>query len=117
LDGRLQEIVAELGEEEVRQLRLKELQEQLDRLSQARAAQETVLDNLRQIVATLKEQEKLVETLGRQFEAARRRLSELEIRLAERQAERGTFAQVLSREQAIELAYAAWLEARARLER
>lgn len=117
LDGRLQEIVAELGEEEVRQARLKELQEQLDRLSQARAAQETGLENLRKIVATLKEQEKMVETLGRQLEAAQRRSSELETRLAERQVERGSFAQVLSREAEIESAYAAWLEARARLER
>ena len=117
LDGRLQEIVAELGEEGVRQARLKELQEQLDRLSQARAAQETVLDNLRQIVATLKEQEKLVETLARQLEGAQRRLGELENRLTERQVERESFAEVLSHAEAIEAAYAVWLQARASLER
>ena len=117
LDGRLQEIAAELGEEGVRQARLNELQEQLDRLSQARAAQENSLDNLRQIVATLKEQEKLVETLARQLEGALRRSSELETRLTERQVERGSFAQVLSHAEAIETAYAAWLQARASLER
>src|SRR3990170_493926 len=117
LDGRLQEIVAELGEEGVRQVRLKELQEQLDRLSQARAPQETVLDNLRQIVATLKEQEKLVDTLARQLEGAQRRLGELENRLTERQVERESFAEVLSHAEAIEAAYAAWLQARASLER
>src|SRR3990170_8190216 len=117
LDGRLQEIVAELGEEGVRQARLKELLEQLDRLSQARAAQETVLDNLRQIVATLKEQEKLVDTLARQLEGAQRRLGELENRLTERQVERESFAEVLSHAEAIEAAYAVWLQARASLER
>jgi DNA repair protein SbcC/Rad50 len=117
LDGRLHEINAELAEEGARRAHLEELQNALGHLSQARAAQETALESIRKIAATLAEQQILVETLGRQLDGVTRGLHELQSRLADRESERASFAQVLARAQEIEAAYAAWEGARAKLER
>ena len=116
LDGRLQEITAELEEEEARKVRLKELQAQLERLAKGRLTQETVLETIRKVAATLAEQRRLVETLARQAEAATQRLTDLEGRLASRQDEKRAFAQLIARQSEIRAAYAAWQQARADLE-
>jgi exonuclease SbcC len=117
LEGRLDEIRRELNEEETRKTRLKELESELERLSEARQVQEKTLENVRQVLATLAEQEKLVAALGKQLDAASRRMVDLEIRLRERREERQVHAQVLERAAEIEAAYAAWERARANLER
>ena len=115
LDGRLHEIDAELGEEETRRKRLAEAQKEMARLEQARRAQEDVLENLRQVAASLAEQGKLVVLLERQGEEASRRLVDLEARLAARQAECQSFTQVITRQEQIQTAYAVWQAARVRL--
>ena len=97
LEGRLDEIRRELNEEEVRKTRLKELESELERLSDARQVQEKTLDNVRQVLATLAEQEKLVAALGKQLDAASQRMVDLELRLRERREERQVHAQVLER--------------------
>lgn len=117
LDGRLHEIKLELDEEDERVRRLAELETDLERLAKARAAQETTLENARKIAATIAEQSKLVETLDQQLESARRRLGEMEARLAERQEERESYAQIQARAEAIEAAFAEWEAQRAELER
>jgi exonuclease SbcC len=117
LEGRLDEIRRELSEEETRKTRLRELEAELERLSEARKVQERTLDNVRQVLATLAEQEKLVATLGKQLDAASRRFVDLETRLRGRLEERQVHAQVLERAAEIEAAYAAWEQARADLER
>jgi DNA repair protein SbcC/Rad50 len=117
IDGRLQEIAAELAEEETRKDRLELLESDLKRLSQSRLVQEAALENIRKVAATLAEQHKLVQTLARQWEASTRRLSELELRMVSRQAEREAFAQTLGRAVLIEEIYAAWQAARLDLER
>jgi exonuclease SbcC len=116
LEGRLQEINAELAEEAARRAHLEELQNALGRLSQARAAQEAALETIRVIAATLAEQEKLVGTLARQLESAARGLDELQARLLARESERASFAQVLAQAHEIEAAYADWERARAKME-
>ena len=60
LDGRLEEINSELGEEAARKARLKELRGELERLSTSRLAQEAVLEQARRSAAQLEEQRKLV---------------------------------------------------------
>lgn len=117
LEGRLHEINAELEEENTRKSRLRELETNLKELAEARAGQEAALENIRQITATLAEQERLVEILGRQFEEARHSLEETKDRLAARIEERRSFNDLLSRADEIESAHQAWLEARANLER
>jgi DNA repair protein SbcC/Rad50 len=116
LDGRLVEINAELSEGEARRTRLAQLETDLDRVAQVRAAQETALQNVRKYVSTLEEQRKLVEALDRQVTAASKRLEALGVRLAERQQESVSYASLLSRSAEIEAAHAAWQESRRELE-
>jgi DNA repair protein SbcC/Rad50 len=116
MDGRLNEISAELSEEETRKYRLKELEAQLEESAKRREAQEATQDTIRKAVATLAEQRRLVEALARQAEAAAQRVKELEGRLALRQEEKDTFTQLISRQDEIQAAYAAWQQKRAALE-
>ena len=117
LDGRLHEIAAELAEEDARKQRLEQLEADLKRLSRERAAQESALENIRKIAATLAEQTRLVDTLARQLQASEQRLSDLESRLAARCMERETFAAILSRAGQIHAAFQDWQARRADLER
>jgi exonuclease SbcC len=117
LEGRMQEITAELAEETSRTARLQELERELTELSQTRAIQEDTLENMRQIAATLAEQERLVTILARQQDEAIKNLEELKNRLAARQDERQSFNKLLSRSAEIEAAYTTWNEARESLAR
>ena len=116
LDGRMQEINAELNEETTRKARLQELERELQELAETRLGQESTLENIRQITATLAEQERLVEILARQFDEANRSLEEVKDRLAARNNDLQSFADLLSRSADIEFAHTAWLEARVNLE-
>ena len=117
LEGRMQEITAELAEETSRTARLQELERELAELSQSRAIQENTLENMRQITASLVEQERLVGVLARQHDEANQNLGELKKRQAARQGERQSFNTLLSHSAAIEAAYTTWNEARESLER
>lgn len=117
LDGQLQEIKLELGEEDERKSRLKTLEEDLERLVKTRTSQEKILDNMRQVAATLAEQGKLVNTLARQLQGARQELEGSKHRLAERMDERESFAELLFQAGEIESAYKQWEQARGELER
>jgi exonuclease SbcC len=117
LDGRLAEINGELAEEELRKARLGEVEESLKRVSMLRHAQEKALENIRKVIATLAEQRKLVENLARQLETLFERQEELRTRLGERQREQALYDQILARADEIHLAYSAWQNLRAELER
>lgn len=116
VDGRLAEINAELNEEEERKLRLKEYQEQLKGLSQARQNQENTLENYRKIAATLENQRSLVEMLYDQLEKNRKLLIETQNLIEQRRAERDSHQQTISQAKNIEANYAAWKQARLDLE-
>lgn len=116
LDGRLAEIHAELNEEFERKARLKEYQEQLKGLSQARQTHEHTLENYRKIVATLEKQRSLVETLHRQLENSAHRLSEMSNLIEQRNTERDKHQATIANAQEIEVNHAAWVQARANLE-
>lgn len=115
LDGRLEEIAAELGEEDERRKRLKELEANLKTLSKARAVQEASVEEMRQRAATMAEQDKLVATLGEQLKRMNDGLVELELRLKERTDENKTFEEVLGREKQIESASKDWQDTRDKL--
>ncbi|UCF27129.1 MAG: hypothetical protein JSW42_10835, partial [Chloroflexota bacterium] len=116
IDGRMQEITAELAEESSRVERLQKLESELNELSESRAVQEETLENMRQIAATLAEQERLVGVLARQSSEAAQNLENLKSRLAARQEERASFNQLLARSAEIEAAYTSWIEARESLQ-
>jgi exonuclease SbcC len=116
IDGRLQEILAELSEEAERKARLKELQAELARYAQARTIQETHLETARRIAAQLAEREQWVASLARALESAAGRLSTQEARLGERQAEQQGYQALAQRAAEIQASYQAWQQARQRLE-
>jgi exonuclease SbcC len=116
IDGRIAEIDAELAEEGTRKSRLQELESSLKQLTHARAAQEGILENIKNAAAVLNEQRKLVETLAKSLEKSRASLSELESRLTEKETERAAYADLVNRAKEIESAYKAWQKTRRELE-
>lgn len=115
LQGRVQEIANELGEEEQRKTRLKELQTQLGSLSKARIAQETAVEELRRRASAVDQQAALVATLAAGVERERTKLAELSTRLSERQTEQAGFADLIQREKEIDQAYKHWQSVREEL--
>ena len=116
IDGRVSEIDAELSEEEQRRTRLAELEAGLKQLTTMRAAQESILENIRRNAALLNEQRKLTATLSAGLERARTALASLESRLAAKTADRASYADLVNRAREIESAYKAWQKVRKELE-
>jgi exonuclease SbcC len=115
LDGRLAEINAELAEADERVGLLETLNAELERLVETRATQEGVLESIRRIRAGIEEQVRFVDSLEKQAEATRRRVSQLEVRLEERTKERDEIAAIRKREAEIRASIAELEEARIRL--
>lgn len=117
LDGRLAEIQAELAEEQERKASLAALELNLDSLVHMRKSQETTLEHIQQISATLAEQRKLVDRLSQQLAATKKRSLELEDRLSTRKAEAAAHTQILSQAAQIEVSHQNWLQSRESLAR
>ena len=116
IDGRINEIDAELAEEDARRNRLEELQRALKQLSASREAQASVLENIKKNTALLNEQRKLTATLLTSLERSRAALAALETRLATKEADRASYAELVQRATEIESAYKAWQKSRTELE-
>jgi exonuclease SbcC len=116
-DGRVTEIDNELTEEEVRKARLAELESDLKGLAAARKTQETALENIKTVAASLANQRRLVETLSVALERSQAHLSGLQARLTGREAERATYADLLKRAAKVESAYEKWKHAQMESER
>jgi exonuclease SbcC len=116
IEGRISEIETELAEEETRKKRLGELQRSLKQLAAAREAQESTLEHLKKSAALLEEHRKLTSTLSTGLERSHTALSGLEARLAAKQAERASYADLVSRAKEIESTYKAWQKVRKELE-
>lgn len=117
LQGRLHEIAAELGEEEQRKTRLKELKSQLQTLSETRAAQEAVLEDLRARAASVSQQRALVATLAAQLERNQTQMAENRSRLEERRAEQLGNSDLIGRAKQIETNYKQWQTLREEISR
>jgi exonuclease SbcC len=117
LEGRMHEINAELDEEAARVERLEQLETELKEISAARQVQEDALENIRQITATIAEQERLVAILAEQSAEAARDLEEVKARLVQRINDRQSYNDLLSRSEEIQAAHTSWLEAREDLAR
>jgi len=116
IEVRLAEINAELAEEDLRKARLGELESNLQQLTIARTAQESILENIRRNAALLEEQRKLTATLSAGLERARSALASLEDRLAAKGADRDSYADLVNRAREIESSYKAWKKSRKELE-
>jgi exonuclease SbcC len=116
IEWRLAEINAELGEEESRKTRLAELESTLAQLSTARAAQDMILENIRKNAALLDSQRETVEKLNASLERSRSALSGLKVRLADKEGDRDSYADLVNRSKEIESAYKARQKLRSELE-
>jgi len=116
LDGRLSEIQAELDDGPRRKAVLVELQEKLAGLEARRKENARAFENVQRLQAVLEEQRKLVETLQGQLKNAERTLDRTRNTLEERRLEQSDNAEILSRAEGIEKAYAEWQAARKSLE-
>ncbi|RLD11181.1 MAG: hypothetical protein DRI56_01530 [Chloroflexota bacterium] len=116
LDGRLSEILKELGKEKERKNHLQELEAELERAINTRQTQEENLNHIRAIEASLKERRKYVEALAQQVEKSESVKQQLEERLAVRETEKAELSQILERQEEIRSAYAKWEKACGELE-
>jgi len=116
IEGRIAEIDTELSEEEIRKTRLAELEAGLKQLTTTRTAQESILENIRKNAALLNEQRKLTSTLFAGLERTRTALASLESRLAAKQTDRASYADLVNRAKEIESAYKEWQKLRKDLE-
>src|SRR5215208_7083270 len=108
IEARIAEIDTELAEEEIRKTRLAELETMLTRLTASRTAQEAVLESIRMTAAALAEQRKLVDTLNSSLQRSQTHLSGLDSRLADKEADRESYADLLERAKEIESAHKDW---------
>lgn len=116
IDGRIREIDAELAEEDLRKARLAELESNLAQLTTARTAREAILENIKRNTTLIEEQRKMTALLLDGLERARAACAGLEGRLADKEAERDSYADLVNRAREIESAYKAWQKSRAALE-
>ena len=116
IDGRIREIDAELAEEDLRKARLEELETTLSQLTTQRTAQESVLENIKRNAALISEQRKMTVMLSERLERERSARAGLEERLAAKQADRDSYADLVHRAKEIESAYKMWQKSRKELE-
>jgi DNA repair protein SbcC/Rad50 len=116
IEGRIREIDAELAEEDLRKARLAELESSLHQLMAARTARESILENIKRNAALIDEQRRVTAMLSDSLERARTALAGLEERLADKQADHDSYADLVNRAREIESAYKAWQKSRKELE-
>ncbi len=116
IEGRVREIDAELAEEDLRKARLTELESNLKQLSTARTAQESILENIKRNAALIEEQRKMTALLRDGLERARTARAGLEERLADKETERDSYADLVERAREIEATYKSWQKSRKELE-
>jgi exonuclease SbcC len=117
IDGRITEIDNELAEEEERKAHLSKLEHDLKGLASLRKSQESALENMKKVTASLDNQRRLVETLAAALERSQSHLSGLQTRLTGREAECATYADLVNRAAEVESAYEKWRQTRAESER
>jgi len=115
LEGRLNEIQAELDEEPQRKAHLEELQQHLADLAAQRANRAQTLEMVQRLHASLEEQQKNVETLRLQYESAQRNFERVQSTLEDRTGEQKAYDTVLAKAEAIENTYQGWQKTRADL--
>ena len=116
LDNRIEEINKELQLEEERRKRLKELQEDLQNLSQLKAAKEEEFNQQRRLQATLQEQGKLVKMLSERLDKTRGGLEQQNRTLTTRREEHQKHRDLLENAEEIEKEYENWQNVRRELE-
>ena len=110
LDGQLNEIESELGQEDDRIALLNKLQQELEKIVSMRQEKEKILAQVRLFTASLEEQKKLVGSLSDRLEVNRSRFQEREQKLRDRTYERQQYQDQLSKSAEITTMYQRWQE-------
>jgi exonuclease SbcC len=116
-DAQIQEIDGELSEEMVRKNRLEELEMQLKEHTTSRKIQESTLEKMKQLAATLLQQRSLVETLEAGLGRVKINRNDLNTRLVERQTEHDRFIDLLENAPEVDKAFVDWQNLRKELEK
>lgn len=111
LDARLQEIDAELDQQEEREAALAAAQADLDAISERLEAQTKLLEQMRRVQTAVEQQKKQVQDLRQSLTRAEAQLARLEETIARRQKERDSYQALLDQEEEIVSAYDRWQEA------
>jgi len=111
LDGRISEIISELGEEDERLKHLEGLEEELSRAQEARKESEIQLANLQTLVTSLNDQEKLVDASANQVESIEVSIAQTKEKIDQRISEKETHESTLSQADSIQKSFKDWEEA------
>ena len=117
VDGRMAEIEAELAEEEPRKAHLAELESQLKGLAASRKLQEATLATVKQLQAALDRQREQTQKIRKAMDHSQAALDGLQSRLALKETERSSHADLARRGPEIEAAYTFLQKARLDLEK
>ncbi|MDX1689167.1 MAG: SMC family ATPase [Candidatus Promineifilaceae bacterium] len=113
LDARLEEIGAELDEQEEREAALAAAQAELDAISQRLESQTKLLEQMRRVQTAVEQQKKQVQDLRQSLTRAEAQLARLQETMARRQKERDGYQALLDQEEEIVAAHERWQEAEA----
>jgi len=111
LDARLEEIGAELDEQEEREAALAAAQADLDAIAERLQAREQLLEQMRRMQTAVQQQKKQVQDLRQSLTRAEGQLARLQDTTARRQKERDGYQALLDQEEEIVAAHARWQEA------
>ncbi len=111
LDGRISEIIAELGEENERLKQLEGLEEELSRVQEARKESEKQLASLQTLVASLNDQEKLIDASANQVEGIEKSITQTKEKIDQRISEKETHESTLSQADSIQKSFKDWEKA------
>ena len=116
IDSRMDDIRLELGEENQRKEHLDAVEQDLKISVEQRNQQELLLQTLRQVENSIKEQQKGIDTLSKQLTSLQAKQKETENRLAMRQDEKSSYKDVINRADLINASYQQLVDVRKRLE-
>ena len=117
LDAQLADIDSELGQEASRKALLREHETRLEQVSRLLQAQQSGLEAMQRLAASLAEQRRLVDVLSRSAREARARFDRLQAQFDSLQGERASYQLTLEREGEVTAAFQHWQELVAALAR
>ena len=115
LEGRLAELLTELEEEEERVDQLASLEGKLAAAVQEREKSEGELESLQAVLDSLKEQDRLINAAAQELQDLEGEIRQIEEKLAERNAEKFSYQEILDRAEEIQESYRSWEKAQASL--
>ena len=115
LEGRITELLAELDEEQDRKSQLQSLESKLTAAAQEREKAAGNLEGMQAVLASLQEQDRLVDTAAKELRELENQVSQIKEKLTRRVSEKDTYQGILDQADEIQESYLAWEKAQASL--